>query len=153
MAYNSKYTGEQVEALLDKAAGAVGAFEVEDVTYGPQSRATIADTVYAYIDIYDTADRICYNVSSISNGGFGAALQISFNGFASDGSITGTTTKEWMIVVDCTGDVPTVSWPSALKWAGGEVVTMETGYVYEFHIVASRFGSHIVGQKFKAVSA
>ena len=153
MAYNSKYTGEQVEALLDKAAGAAGAFEVEDVTYGLRFRASIGDTVYAYIDIYDTADRICYNVPSVSNGMFGAELQINFNGFASDGTIMGTTVKEWMIVVDCTGDVPTVSWPSALKWAGGEVVTMEAGYVYEFHIVASRFGSHIVGQKFKAASA
>lgn len=153
MAYNSKYTGEQVEALLDKAAGAVGAFEVEDVRYGYDGVTTRAAMGRrATIDIYDTLDRVCYNVESVSSD-VSVDLTVNLNGFASDGSITGTTTKEWMIVVDCTGDVPTVSWPSALKWAGGEVVTMEAGYVYEFHIVASSFGSHIVGQKFKAVSA
>lgn len=153
MAYNSKYTGEQVEALLDKAAGAAGAFEVEDVQYGYDGITNRAATGRkATIDIYDTLDRICYNVESVSSA-VTVDLTVNLNGFASDGSITGTTTKEWMIVVNCEGLAPTVHWPSALKWAGGEVVTMETGYVYEFHIVASSFGSHIVGQKFKAVSA
>lgn len=209
MAYNSKYTGAQVEAILDGAAdkvdkvegkglstndytdadkakvaaaltahqqlktvngeslvgsgditidggsGGSAAFEVEEVTYS-DSAATraITDTYYAYITINDTTDRICYNVPSSPVYASATILTVSLNGFSDDGSITDTTVKEWMIVIDCsTGVIPTVTWPSALKWAGGEVMTMEVGYVYEFHIVASTFGAHIVGQKFKAVSA
>ena len=96
-------------------------------------------------------DRVCYYVDDMSSV---TALTASLNRFNDDGSVNYDQPKEWMIqfiIPSTMSTLPSVTWPSSMRWANGEVLSLEAGYTYEFHIVATRLGCTVVGQKFKIV--
>lgn len=47
---------------------------------------------------------------------------------------------------------PTVSFPAELRWAGGEVMSIEASTCYEFSVVYCIDGWNIIGQSFKVAS-
>lgn len=118
-----------------------GYYALEKVT-GKSSTTITLDTLN---------DRVCYYVDNMSSV---TSLTVSLNRFNDDGSVNYNQPKEWMIQFIIPSDVsslPSVTWPSAMRWANGEVLSLETSNTYEFHIVATRLGCTIVGQKFKIV--
>lgn len=115
-----------------------GYYALEKVT-GKSSTTITLDTLN---------DRVCYYVDNMSSV---TSLTVSLNRFNDDGSVNYDQPKEWMIQFSVGSSLPSVTWPSAMRWANGEVLSLEAGYTYEFHIVATRLGCTIVGQKFNAV--
>ena len=105
MSYNSKYTGQQVEEILDKANSST---QYPVVTSSASSISMNPNTYY----------RVTQSLSS---------LTISFNA-ATDNTIV----NEYLIEFLCGG---TISVPSTIVWASGKVPTFEVGKTYLLSVV------------------
>lgn len=93
-------------------------------------------------------DRICYYIDDMSAV---SSLSVQYLGFESGGSVLYDQPREWMIqfaIPTGISTLPSVTWPSTMRWADGKVLSLEAGYTYEFHIVATRLCCTVVGQKF-----
>ena len=58
---------------------------------------------------------------------------------------------EYMLQLQVGTTIPTINWPSGLYWPDGKAVSLEAGYVYEFHIAGTPIGYFITYQKFATI--
>ena len=134
MAYNSKYTGAQVEALLDKVNSLPA--KADAVTIMSGAPASIGNVLLA--------DRVMFCLSGFNE----SALTVSFD-------MPSLTDKdempEYMLQIKVETTVPTITWPSGVYWPDGNAVSLEAGFVYEFHIAGTAIGYFITYQKFATV--
>lgn len=139
VAINKTISGYQIENYLSS------------IYCGEYRLVKVAAASAVLIKIDPRNDRICYYIDDMSDV---TGLSVQFLNFEDGGTVLYDQPREWMIqfiIPSGISPLPSVTWPSAMRWANGEVLSLEAGYTYEFHIVATRLGCTIVGQKFKIV--
>ena len=159
MAYNSKYTGAQVEAILDKANTGVPvdsemSWESENplqnkvVTRQLQLRAvrmSLEDVTDAEIAITITPNTIFSCTSAVSS----LTVNTPQGGQFSDED---QQRYECIIRIAPRATPPTVTWPSSLLWPNGKIMSIEANTLYEFSIVTACGYYVITGQAYKEAS-
>lgn len=121
MSYNSKYTGEQVEELLDQIAnGDIGGGTSGNVAYAKVDHG-ISDTVFALtpntFHVWDTVSSLTLTLGTETSG---VASEYLFQ-FTSGGTAT------------------TLSLPSDIKWSGEDPI-IEPNTIYQISIL-NKLGS------------
>lgn len=156
MAYNSKYTGAQVEALLDRA----GDPAAEDTELSMESINTVQNKVVTAA-LNDKAERMTVqesatlsvvtlelNAITAITGTFGI---LTVNPPAS--TPTGKDIALEAVLRFATGDTaPTVQWADNLRWPNGKIMEIRANRFYEFSVVYDHDGWNIVGRNFAAVT-
>lgn len=159
MAYNSKYTGAQVEAILDKANTGVPvdsemSWESENplqnkvVTRQLQLRAvrmSLEDVTDAEIAITITPNTIFSCTSAVSSLTVNTPQGDQF-------SDEDQQRYECIIRIAPRATPPTVTWPSSLLWPNGKIMSIEADTLYEFSIVSTAGYYIITGQAYKEAS-
>ena len=140
MSYNSKYTGAEVEALLDKVpdkadkATTLAGYGIADAYTKSEVDAALDEKQDKITIFTETAGLSSYSINPnmlTKLGTLASNVTLSLNTASEEAGVVNI----YDIIFTTPTDAPSITWPEGISWAGGSAPSIAGGKTYEVSIM------------------
>ena len=135
MSYNSKYTGAQVEGLLDKVGNTYTKTESDELFATKTEVDASFEEKQDKITIFtETAGLSSYSINPnmlTKLGTLASNVTLSLNTASEEAGVVNI----YDIIFTTPADAPSITWPEGISWVGGAAPAIAGGKTYEVSIM------------------